>query len=602
MADYKPFFLESENLVQEEQAPQGGRGERLYRLDDPVRWNILGVLVYAAASVAIVFWTFAGPSLATGKRVLRTGELKVDQFYSGLALSAILAPAGIMIRRISNDLALLHPFALASKRAVRVADLDRMMDPGIKAAATVSKYSFWFAAVQAILIITGALIVPIGTLLVTTGEYASPTKSTAVVGLPTSYTSNTMTMSIEIGCASSGTCTPTYDLSNDFFMEMSIDMFRGTLISQSGYLSTRPNMLGPIATSNITFEDGVTYGGIVTYGWDSGCEPTDEITYTSEIGPSEWMVNFTFPNGQTSLNNDVWDPFLILYSDSDRWVKNNTIPLGGNTYFAVAGSMNGTASLPSDTTGLDIVNQTWISRVKCSPVLEWQVSSCTWSAGAMVDCTSSPGGNTTTLDTIGLDALNGYLTAIPWAIQQEVDEILYGNEPLVTVLCTNPKATSDHQNRAPGLIDYHNLYGAVAQSLATVTTAGYYGTAEVPTTGSAPKRVYIVRTYILAIVVVVLFGVSILTTANLAYSLLTHLPLRRATLLTVANAIRGPWWDIVLWGGCTLSPPELRKKHQSYVMFGVDVQHPQHIGLAPDVYSIARQSDYCGVSVKEDVH
>jgi hypothetical protein len=127
------------------------------------------------------------------------------------------------------------------------------------------------------------------------------------------------------------------------------------------------------------------------------------------------------------------------------------------------------------------------------------------------------------------------------------------------------------------------MYGAVAQSLASATTAGYYGTAEVPRTGSTSRSVYVVRTYILGLVLAILLAVRVLTTLNLLMYLRNHLPLRRITFLTVANAVRGPWWDMQLLGGCSLSPDELRTEYgNTRVMYGVDERAPGHIGLAPD--------------------
>jgi hypothetical protein len=118
----------------------------------------------------------------------------------------------------------------------------------------------------------------------------------------------------------------------------------------------------------------------------------------------------------------------------------------------------------------------------------------------------------------------------------------------------------------------------------------------VPTAGSPPKPVYVVRTYILAIVVAVLVTVPLFTALSLVSGVLRHLPLRRVTFLTIANAVRGSWWDTTLWGSCTLSPEKLRCMYsETKVMFGVDVQNMQHIGLAPTVETVQEDRLYCGV-------
>jgi hypothetical protein len=237
--------------------------------------------------------------------VLQTGSLKVDQFYSGLALSAIFAPAGIMIRRLSNDLSLLHPFAVSSRKKVTLSDMDRMADHGILALVTLGRYSISSSVVQAILMAAGALIVPIGTLLVTTEEYSAPVRGTGVVGLPTKF-GGAMTLSIEIGTnfCSTKPCYPTFG-ELDYFLTGAIDLFQGSLVRQSGVLPTVPSPLGPGATANLTYEEGVNYDGIITINWDSGCHYTDDISSKSHAESYAWMFDYVWPNGTKLSNVDV---------------------------------------------------------------------------------------------------------------------------------------------------------------------------------------------------------------------------------------------------------------------------------------------------------
>ena len=107
--------------------------------------------------------------------------------------------------------------------------------------------------------------------------------------------------------------------------------------------------------------------------------------------------------------------------------------------------------------------------------------------------------------------------------------------------------------------------------------------------------------YILVIVVAILVGVPLLTGFNLFAKVMRHLPLRRATFLTIANAVRGPWWDTTLYGGCALTPSELRERHKNEkVAFGADVNHPQHVGLAPEVHRVEDETMYLGIREQAD--
>lgn len=112
---------------------------------------------------------------------------------------------------------------------------------------------------------------------------------------------------------------------------------------------------------------------------------------------------------------------------------------------------------------------------------------------------------------------------------------------------------------ALSITQYENILGAVAQSIAAIASAGYYGTAVIPMVGEAPKEVYIARVYIMWIVLLILVAVIAFSVADIVYCLVHHLPFRRTTFLTIANAVRGPWWDQELHGGCVLRDARLRR-------------------------------------------
>ncbi|KAH8654890.1 hypothetical protein BGZ61DRAFT_486789 [Ilyonectria robusta] len=106
------------------------------------------------------------------------------------------------------------------------------------------------------------------------------------------------------------------------------------------------------------------------------------------------------------------------------------------------------------------------------------------------------------------------------------------------------------------------LLGMLAQSLASVSTAGYYSTATVPAVGESPKPVYIIHIYILILVL-------------------------------VANAMRGVWWDQELRGGCILRDSKINAlSASSEVIFGLDFNNTEHVGLAPRVLEIQEHVVY----------
>lgn len=218
----------------------------------------------------------------------------------------------------------------------------------------------------------------------------------------------------------------------------------------------------------------------------------------------------------------------------------------------------------------------------------------------MANCTSALGANTTSLDNIGLDRLQLYMSAIPLTVQNSALAIM-GNVGIGVALLIDPAAHITHTNLAPTLQSYDNMYGLVAQTLAELATAGYYGAAEVPISGSISRPAYLVRGYILALLLVMLVANPLFAVLLLLSNRVRRIPLHRATFLTVANAVRGPWWDALLRGGCVMPDDQLGERYRGVeVMYGVDVNMPHHVGLGQVVAPVRPDGLYAGVPVKRD--
>jgi hypothetical protein len=593
---YGPLQQVNVSAIPYEQPPQAGaQGKTLYSLKGNVRYYYLIIVAYTVAAFGVLIWAVSGPPLPGGRRVLRAGSLKVDSFYSGLALSALLTPAAILIRKISKDVGMLHPFALAAQKPVKASDFDRIMDPGPLSLPTIARYSFFRAMVQAVLMLSGALLVPIGTLIVTVGPYAAQNLGLGVVGLPTTGGSGAMTMSISMELGFGDSNTPVYG-SLDTFLPVLTDSYLGAVVSASGLTSNTPSRLGPIQTSNLTFDTDVQYNGLVTFEWAANCEYVgdDEIKYTAQAEESAWIVNFTWPDG-TMNTSDVWNPAAFFWSDSKK--NADGIPIGGGTtYIAASCAMNATAQLPGDRTGLVMTDGVWISRAKCTPSIQWHVSSCWWNGTVMGNCTDTPNANTTALDNEGLDALQDYMTAVAWSLYMgphngDGAAYLFGL-PSYQLPLNYYAGTGDHQYRAPSLEDYGNFFGLIMRSIQSVTTAGYFGTAQVPTWGTTPQTVYIARMYILGLVLVIFLAVTLAGMAEFLFNKVKQLPYRKTSFLTIAGAVRGPWWDQQMYGKCAVDESGLRKTNTVGLMFGADAACPEHIGLAPQVYPIQKNKVY----------
>ena len=297
-----------------------------------------------------------------------------------------------------------------------------------------------------------------------------------------------------------------------------------------------------------------------------------------------------------------YQPYLALWTDPEFLAGNGTLPIGPDTYYVAAHGTDDSTHMPSNTTGLDFAGPWWISRVKCTPTLDWQISSCTWRNGSATECSDLPNGNTTALDSCGLDALTYYMRGVPHYLdyestQEDTGSILLGLRALTAILMYDPTSSdSGGVFKVPSLSDFDSLYGIIAESMAIISTNGFYGVAEVSTIDLAPRPVYIIRTYILGVFMTLVILVLVVTLWELLSNIKEHLPLRRATFLTIANAVRGRWWDDTLRGGCVLPPSELLEKHQKQrVMFGVDIEHPEHVGLAPEVSTIQVDQHYYGL-------
>ena len=148
-----------------------------YRLEGSIKWYLLAVIAYAMSSIGLAIYMSRCPVEAPAIRVLPTGDLKVDPFYASLALSCLVTPAAIFIRSFSNDLALLHPFAVASKKQVRLSDLDTLMDLGLFPLICLFKYTTTSALAQILLTILVRLLFPLVPYLCTPALMPPPSQT-----------------------------------------------------------------------------------------------------------------------------------------------------------------------------------------------------------------------------------------------------------------------------------------------------------------------------------------------------------------------------------------------------------------------------------------
>ncbi|KAI8157095.1 hypothetical protein KHU50_009647 [Colletotrichum sp. SAR 10_65] len=416
---------------------------------------IVCISIYVAAAIAAVVWTYQGPEVNGGytrSRVFRTpDELKVNQLYSGLALSALLAPAGMLVQWIMHDFRHLRLFALTAQRPVSLADLDKIGDDSSAWTLRIlGKYSWWYAVMQAALIVIRTSIVPVGTLMLTTGVFVENRPGFDVVGLPI--------------------------LPSDDSSSALVDVFSG--------------VIGPIPTHNLTFNSNTTYNGLLLYHWDANCEAALDVPYTTSLNGSNATYTFTMPDSSTqSINVSVQkrESQSLRLWNSRANTSINGVPISGTTYFISAGpssALNSKALTESNDTSLTQTKEGhWISRSRCTPEFRWEVGSCMFNGTLMTNCEGKPNTNTTALDTDALDKLADYMTAIPWWISNEQLQII--------------DKTLDTLYAIPTAQDWGHFFGNIAQSIAAISTAGYFGTATVPVVTAVSEDVYIMRTIVL---------------------------------------------------------------------------------------------------------
>lgn len=534
-----------------------------------------------------------------GLKVLRTGNFTVNQIYSGLILSSFLTPAAILIRKLSADLGRIHPFAIASGRLVEINHLDTMMDPGLFATLTTFRYSVWHALVQSFLLLAGALIVPVGTLVVTTGLYTPKSNGQALTGMPvparsTAYngiTGRDLRFDAESG----------YNGVLDAISPSLLLNFKSEVTSNYGQLLDYPSSLGPVNSpaNNITYDTGFEYRGVLGFYWQANCAATTDVQYTARYNDSSDVTNmfYEFSDGNTT---EISSFGTTMYTTARMRNTDQSVPGPGesydygSTYFITSGNStlrNTKYPVSGDDDNIVQVNGTWISIVKCTPRIAWSISSCIWNGTIMSDFLPPSGANTTTIDTAGLNLVLGWFTQ---ALRNVVIQDRLTNTPQVSIFGANEvQVALTRGPRAPGITDHVKLYGLVAHGISQLTTAGYYSTVEIISFGGVPSKVYVVRLYILAFVLAGFLIVLLLGSMDLAWHKLRRLPTRKGTFLSVANAVRGGWWDAELDGSCAMNEKDMKEALTgAEVMFGVDRARPDHIGLAPRVNQIDLERHY----------
>jgi hypothetical protein len=406
--------------------------------------------------------------------------------------------------------------------------------------------------------VAGALLVPIGTLTVTTGSFIPQTVGESVLPLPTRRGAACPLHIAMNENATVDTFAPAFSRS-DLILELAASSFYGDTISLTEKLPQIPQEIGPSPHLAIAFHHDVVYHDIVTYTWTGNCRSAEsEISYGLDLLGLP-KVNFTFPDGshnQSTLN--ILDPRRLgrqyIWNDSKKW--SNGIPHGGSNYWAVSILANTTTSKSYEeqlnaeinATGILYDSGIWIARVKCTPTIVWQVSSCTWNGQFMEKCTPSPDKNVTDLDTIGLDALHEYINAVPWSLLRDEAAIFFANP---------------FPGYSPSASHFEILAGMIAQSVVTSASRVEWGTRLIRTVGEPAKVVYMVRVQFAVIVFLMVFLATLMACADYFSSVLTKTPFRKTTFLSVAGAVRGPFWDDEL--GSRSQPRQKKDQHDTMI-------------------------------------
>ncbi|ENH70746.1 hypothetical protein FOC1_g10005046 [Fusarium oxysporum f. sp. cubense race 1] len=573
-------------LATDSPIPQTTDFKRLYKLDSWLKWYVITLGIYLVGAIFCVAWSYTGALLdsdASKRRVFRTGDsVPVDQLYSGIALSALLAPAAVLVQFVVFDFRRLHLFALTTQQPVAIRDLDDIAEGvTLLTLPAVMKYSWWYGVMHTFLIITRTLLVPVGTLSLTVGPYGHYKEGWGVVGVPIARDavgSNVTALSTAMGASPDLEFHPSLS-KNDTFLSQTVFTFVGSLVSQNALANVDSGVLGPVPTHNLTFATNTTYDGLVFFNWTAACEAATEVNYTSYREDGNTIYNFTLPD-------DSVESIELLSQGSQRirlWSNSsvhgtNKIPTSGTTYF-----LSATKSIPNinetalrnrgnDKSLVQTDGGDWISRTKCTPSIRWLVGSCTFNGTIMTSCTEAPGSNQTALDTDALDALGVYMSAIPWYIFRNQIGIV--------------DDTLDALYAIPTAEDFGHFFGNMAHAIVSISTAGYFGTSSVPTLSHITESVYIVRCSILIAVTVMLFLSVSVSIIDIIRNRMKHLPQLPASFLAIAHAVRGSWWDNELSGYRPWDKMKTRSDGAEAVMFGVDTEDSRFIRLAPSVAPI----------------
>ncbi|RBR05267.1 uncharacterized protein FIESC28_11398 [Fusarium coffeatum] len=557
--------------------------KRLYKLDSWLRAYVIILCLYLAGAIFCVAWSYTGAVLdtdASKRRVFRTSpSFPVDQLYSGIALSALLTPAELFVQFVVWDFRRQHLFALTAQRPVAVKDLDDIAESlTLLTLPTVIKYSWWYGVMHTALILTRTLLIPVGTLILTTGPYTHWRDGMGVVGLPEAAKTNVSSLSVAMGGSSDSDFHPSLS-KNDTFLSQTVFTFVGSLVSQNALANVDSGILGPVPTHNLTFATNTTYQGLVFFNWTANCEAATEVNYTSYKDDGNTVYNFTLPDKSVESIEllSQGSQRIRLWSNATQYGEHK-IPTSGTTYFLSAikaiPNINETAlrNRGDDDSLVQTKSGDWISRTKCTPSLQWLVGSCTFNGTVMTQCVEMPNSNRTTLDTDALDALGMYMSAIPWYIIRNrigiVDETL---DTLYTI---------------PTSKDLGHFFGNMAHAIVSITTAGYFGTSEVETLSKVIETVYIVRFSVLIAVTVMLFLSVLVSVIDIIRNRIKRLPQLQASFLAIAHAARGSWWDNELYGYRPWDATKSRSAGEATVMFGLDTEDPRYIRLAPTVAPI----------------
>lgn len=577
--------------------------KHIFNLNKKILLYISGIIFAYLLMIGFFIWAII-------KRSSNTNIIPINTNLSSSSIASIIAVIftiyGIGTRYLAGELSKLLLFSITSKNSVNIVDFNDIVDGGLLGILRLMKYTYSQSASILIIMLAGASIVPIGTLSIRKTIVENMYQTIASTAIPGFFTGTSLPilyqqMKPEIPFTNAIDIT-----SAGILLGNAQEAVMGNFLTQ-GVVQSLSTTVSVHETGYISYIINATYPEVLVFQINPNCMPDNNTTYnfnTKVINFPSYSSTLEVGSGFNStahMNSIISTSGIVSVPVSSpihmAWI--------GRAYNSSIQNVTNNGEILYSNTVASTGYTSWLTKVVCNTTIDWAIQSCTWNGTAMVSCTKNPYANISKIDTVSLSLLSSYIRTVPYYLYFSdgvpSDEAVINRFSSLSAVYNGilslwaSEFIIGNNGFSPMTLDKANrLMLGTATAVLDLVLSGVYGTEDYIVNVTFSSNSIIIRPWAAIYIIIILILVLIIIIINLIKYQFLYNVARKSSMLEIAAATRGQWWDEYLYEMSKSSDPSklAKSKGAIKVKYGIVPDSNGYIGFSESAIPLRKTKDH----------